>query len=63
MRRALNLCGIVATRESGASHFYPHSLDLDRLWTGNLRRELHKGEADVDFTGTRETWAILQLRL
>ncbi|KAK4233027.1 S-adenosyl-L-methionine-dependent methyltransferase [Achaetomium macrosporum] len=35
MRRVLNPGGILASREAAAQHFWPKSLDLDRLWVQN----------------------------
>ena len=53
IRRVLKPGGILATRDGMAQHFYPQSLDLDRLWGHILARALHKGEPDADPTGTR----------
>ena len=53
IRRVLKPGGILATRDAADSHFYPRSLDLDRLWTRNLRRAIHKGTPDADPMGTR----------
>ena len=52
IRRVLKPGGILATRDGAEQHFYPRSLDLDRLWGKNLRRGLNKGAADADFPGT-----------
>jgi ubiquinone/menaquinone biosynthesis C-methylase UbiE len=52
MRRVLKPGGILATRDAADSHFYPRSLDLDRLWVRNLSRGLHKGAPDADPPGT-----------
>jgi ubiquinone/menaquinone biosynthesis C-methylase UbiE len=52
MRRVLKPGGILATREAADQHFYPRSLDLDRLWVGNLSRAIYKGTPDADPTGT-----------
>lgn len=51
IRRILKPGGILATRDAGDTHFYPRSLDLDRLWTGNLGRALNKGTPIVDKVG------------
>jgi ubiquinone/menaquinone biosynthesis C-methylase UbiE len=51
MRRVLKPGGILATRDAADSHFYPRSLDLDRLWVRNLSRGLHKGAPDADPRG------------
>ncbi|KAH8676476.1 S-adenosyl-L-methionine-dependent methyltransferase [Tricladium varicosporioides] len=48
IRRVLKPGGILATRDGMEQHFYPRSLDLDRLWGENLRRGLHKGAPDAD---------------
>lgn len=53
IRRVLKPGGILATRDGADQHFYPRSLDLDRLWGRNLSRGLHKGEPDADPTETR----------
>ncbi|KAB8343282.1 hypothetical protein FH972_022869 [Carpinus fangiana] len=53
IRRVLKPGGLLATRDATAQHFYPRSLDLDRLWVQNLTRVLHKGVADMDPTGPR----------
>lgn len=53
MRRVLRPGGVLATREAVASHFFPRSLGLDRLWTGNLQRAIFKG-APVDPDKTSE---------
>jgi ubiquinone/menaquinone biosynthesis C-methylase UbiE len=53
LRRLLKPNGILATRDAVAQHFYPSSLDLDRLWVGNSSRALAKGQPDADPTGTR----------
>jgi SAM-dependent methyltransferase len=52
MRRVLKPGGVLATRDAAASHFYPRSLDLDRLWTGNQFRASRKGRPETDTTGT-----------
>ncbi|KAH6675890.1 S-adenosyl-L-methionine-dependent methyltransferase [Halenospora varia] len=48
IRRVLKAGGILATRDGVDQHFYPRSLDLDRLWGENQRRGLHKGAPDAD---------------
>ncbi|KAL9074632.1 MAG: hypothetical protein Q9157_004331 [Trypethelium eluteriae] len=50
MRRALKPGGVLANRDAVAQHFYPQSLDLDRLWVGNLSRALSKGSPFADAT-------------
>ena len=52
MRRVLKPGGILATRDGAAQHFYPRSLDLDRLWVQNQARGLGKGAPAADPTGT-----------
>ena len=51
MRRVLKPGGILATRDAADQHFYPRSLDLDRLWVGNQNRVLRKGAHDVEPPG------------
>ena len=51
MRRVLKPGGIVATRDAADQHFYPRSLDLDRLWVKNLGRAIRKGAPDLDPSG------------
>ncbi|KAH8888957.1 putative arsenite methyltransferase [Thozetella sp. PMI_491] len=52
MRRVLKPGGILASRHAAAQHFFPKSLDLDRLWVGNLTKALLPGApADADATG------------
>lgn len=53
IRRVLKPGGLLATRDGAAQHFYPRSLDLDRLWGDNLARAISKGQPDEDPTGTR----------
>lgn len=43
MRRVLKPGGILATRTGAEQHFYPRSLDLDRLWVYNFERAIYKG--------------------
>ena len=52
LRRVLKPGGILATRDGAAQHFYPQSLDLDRLWVQNQGRGLSKGAPAADPTGT-----------
>jgi ubiquinone/menaquinone biosynthesis C-methylase UbiE len=52
MRRVLKPGGVLATRDEAASHFYPRSSDLDRLWTANQFRASRKGAPETDTTGT-----------
>ena len=52
MRRVLKPGGILASRDSAATHFYPQTSDLDRLWVGNLTRGLHKGVPASELPGT-----------
>lgn len=46
MHRVLKPDGILASRHQAFSRFYPQSLNLDRLWSDNLARVLHKGAPD-----------------
>ncbi|KAJ9196360.1 hypothetical protein DTO164E3_5907 [Paecilomyces variotii] len=48
IRRVLKPGGIVATRDAADQHFYPRSLDLDRLWVRNLMRAVSKGASDAE---------------
>lgn len=50
MRRVLKPGGIIATRDGIEQHFYPRSLDLDRLWLANQARALRKGKNEIDPT-------------
>lgn len=50
--RVLKPGGVLATRDGGAQHFYPSSLDLDRLWAGNLQRAVVQGAPVKELTGT-----------
>ncbi|PQE17104.1 arsenite methyltransferase protein [Rutstroemia sp. NJR-2017a BBW] len=50
MRRVLKPGGILATRDGLGPHFYPRSLDLDRLWGQNEFRASRKGQPEVDTT-------------
>lgn len=52
MRRVLKPGGTLATRDAAASHFFPRSSDLDRLWTANQLRASRKGAPETDTTGT-----------
>lgn len=52
MRRVLKPGGVLATRDAAASHFYPRSLNIDRLWTANQFRASRKGNPEKDPTGT-----------
>jgi len=52
MRRVLKPGGILASRDMAATHFYPPSLDIDRLWVRNLSRGLSKGTPPIDPPGT-----------
>jgi ubiquinone/menaquinone biosynthesis C-methylase UbiE len=52
LRRVLKPGGILATRDGLAQHFYPQTLDLDRLWVQNQARGLNKGMPAADPTGT-----------
>ncbi|OIW33060.1 S-adenosyl-L-methionine-dependent methyltransferase [Coniochaeta ligniaria NRRL 30616] len=52
MRRVLKPGGVLATRDAAAGHFYPRSLDLDRLWTANQFKASRKGRPETDATGT-----------
>jgi ubiquinone/menaquinone biosynthesis C-methylase UbiE len=51
VRRVLKPGGIVATRDGAAQHFYPTSLNLDRLWVENFSRAMAKGKPPADSTG------------
>lgn len=56
MRRILKPGGILASRDAADQHFYPRSLDLDRLWVENSTRALRKGappQADRSTAGAR----------
>lgn len=54
MRRVLKPGGILAVRATADQHFYPQSLDLDRLWVGNFDRAVHKGfPPAIDRVGSR----------
>ena len=51
--RVLKPGGILATRDAIAQHFYPRSLDLDRLWVGNFERAMRKEGGPIqDPTGS-----------
>lgn len=52
LRRVLKPGGILATRNAVAQHFYPRSLDLDRLWVQNEFRAARKGAPETDSTTT-----------
>ena len=52
LRRVLKTGGILATCDGVGQHFYPPSLNLDRLWVHNSARGLAKGEPPADPTGT-----------
>ncbi|KAF2246937.1 S-adenosyl-L-methionine-dependent methyltransferase [Trematosphaeria pertusa] len=52
IRRVLKPGAILATRDAAHQHFYPRSLDLDRLWVGNLSRAVRKGAPETDPTGS-----------
>ncbi|KAK9453446.1 S-adenosyl-L-methionine-dependent methyltransferase [Dipodascopsis uninucleata] len=52
MRRVLKPGGILATRDGAGQHFYPPSLDLERLWVRNQNRALNKEDPNADPTGT-----------
>ncbi|RFU81472.1 methyltransferase- family [Trichoderma arundinaceum] len=52
MRRVLKPGGILATRDGLDQHFYPRSLDLDRLWGDNQLRASRKGPPEIDPTAT-----------
>ncbi|TAQ87791.1 hypothetical protein B7494_g3891 [Chlorociboria aeruginascens] len=53
IRRVLKPGGILATRDGIGQHFYPKSLNLDRLWGDNQMRALYKGTPDPEPTGPR----------
>uniref|UniRef100_P9WEH7 Probable methyltransferase ltbC n=1 Tax=Aspergillus luteorubrus TaxID=2715282 RepID=LTBC_ASPLT len=48
MRRVLKPGGILATRDTIEQHFYPRSMDLDRLWVGHFRRAVLKGDPEAE---------------
>ena len=48
MRRVLKPGGILGTRDIVQEHFYPRSVDLDRLWVENFRRAVLKGDTEAD---------------
>lgn len=50
MRRVLKPGGILATRDAVDQHFYPRSVDLDRLWVGNFTRAVLKGNIGADLS-------------
>ncbi|RHZ45311.1 class I SAM-dependent methyltransferase [Aspergillus thermomutatus] len=50
MRRVLKPGGILATRDTVEQHFYPRSVDLDRLWVGNFRRAVLKGDTEAELS-------------
>ncbi|PTB61865.1 S-adenosyl-L-methionine-dependent methyltransferase [Trichoderma citrinoviride] len=52
MRRVLKPGGILATRDGMGHHFYPQSLDLDRLWGENQLRASRRGAPETDPTAT-----------
>lgn len=52
IRRVLKPGGILATRSGIQPHFYPRSLDLDRLWGQNQVRALNHGKLEEEPTGT-----------
>ncbi|KAL7787051.1 S-adenosyl-L-methionine-dependent methyltransferase [Trichoderma ceciliae] len=52
MRRVLKPGGILATRDGLGHHFYPRSLDLDRLWGENQLRASRRGAPELDPTAT-----------
>ena len=54
MRRVLKPGGILGTCDAADQHFYPRSLDLDRLWVHNFHRVASlKLAPDEDPTSTR----------
>lgn len=54
MRRVLKPGGILASRDAADQHFYPRSLDLDRLWVQNFHRAVAlKLASNEDPTSTR----------
>ncbi|EON95697.1 putative methyltransferase- family protein [Phaeoacremonium minimum UCRPA7] len=52
MRRLLKPGGVLASRDAAASHSYPKSLELDRLYNQNQFRASRKGKPEADPTGT-----------
>jgi ubiquinone/menaquinone biosynthesis C-methylase UbiE len=52
IRRVLKPGGVLGTRDGGASHFYPKSSDLDRLWGENQRRVILKGAPETEPIGS-----------
>lgn len=53
MRMLLKPDGVLASRDGMDSHFYPKSSNLDRLWTKNASRAIHKGKEEPDPTETQ----------
>lgn len=52
VRRVLKPGGVLATRDGASQHFFPSSLDLDRLWVGNFNRAVRKGGPETDPTAS-----------
>lgn len=52
IRRVLKPGGNLATRSGIQPHFFPRSLDLDRLWGQNQARVLNHGKLIEEPTGT-----------
>lgn len=52
LHRVLKPGGVLATRDAADQHFYPRSLDLDRLWVGNFARAVRQGAAAGDPVGS-----------
>src|ERR1700712_4763805 len=48
LRRVLKPGGILATRDGVAQHFYPKSLELDRLWVQNASRAVSQWAPPAD---------------
>lgn len=52
LRRILKPGGILATRDGLVPHFFPRSLELDRLWSQNQLRGFYQGNPPADPTNT-----------
>ncbi|KAF2165290.1 hypothetical protein M409DRAFT_36923 [Zasmidium cellare ATCC 36951] len=61
IRRVLKKGGILATRDGVAQHFYPSSLNLDKLWGENAYR-VYMGEAYGKYTPTNQQMPALLRR-
>ncbi|KAK4503293.1 hypothetical protein PRZ48_006721 [Zasmidium cellare] len=61
IRRVLKKGGILATRDGSAQHFYPSSLNLDKLWGDNSYR-VYMGDAYGKHTPTNHQMPALLRR-